>query len=198
MENVILADCDQNELDELIRSIRDENISIICNSAISNEVRKGYFSNIVRYFKYFSFPIKVLRNRKKYGVIIGWQQFYALIFCFWSNILHLKKLNKVIALNFTYKKKPGIIGLVYRWFMEKCICNDYIDYLCVLSTNYAKLIADEFNIPTNKIIVFPFGVDDAMTKYGNKEIQGYKIKDYALAIGRSNRDYDFLIDVWKD
>ena len=73
------------------------------------------------------------------------------------------------------------------------LCN----FLCIHipSEEYAKKVIKEFNIPKEKFIITPFGLDDTYNKY--KDLKA-EYKDYYLAIGRSNRDYDFLIEVWNN
>ncbi len=78
--------------------------------------------------------------------------------------------------------------------MTFCVRNKYIDYIYVLSTEYANKCAKEFDLPIEKFRVTPFGLDDTYEKYKDIKVE---YNDYTLAIGRSNRDYDFLIKVWK-
>ena len=60
------------------------------------------------------------------------------------------------------------------------------------------MASEDFNIPISKFIVAPFGIDDLMDKYGNMERpERAPQNDYVLSIGRSNRDYDFLVAVWE-
>lgn len=60
--------------------------------------------NVIRYLRYFTFPWKVFLHRKKYDCILGWQQFYAINFAFYCRLFQVRKTNKVVALNFTYKR----------------------------------------------------------------------------------------------
>ncbi len=196
--NVLLADCRPEELTTFVKAIHEEGIQLDCLSVISNGGRTGRFSNLNRYFKYFSTPWSAFIHRNEYNYIIGWQQFYALIFCFWCQLFHVKKKNRVIAVNYTYKKKAGFVGNIYEWFMKKCVCNDYIDYLHVPSNNYAESFSKDFGIPKEKFIVAPFGIDDKAEKYGKTAVpKEAPSAGYALAIGRSNRDYDYLIKVFE-
>lgn len=198
-KSLVMADCNEGELKAFIGAIKDAGIDAECYSLISNGGRQGRFSNLRRYLKYFIAPYEIYKKRNNYEWLIGWQQFYALNFGFWSRLFHAKKVNKVIAVNFTYKKKNGLIGALYRFYMKKCICNDYIDYFHVPSPQYAKMAAEDFNIPISKFIVAPFGIDDVMEKYGNMEKPNRAPEEgYVLSIGRSNRDYDFLVNVWRN
>ena len=197
-KNVILADCEESEIKDLIDGINKSfnKNQFICRSYIANGQRTGIFSQIKRYWKYFFVPLNVILNRKKYSIIIGWQQFYALIFCFWCSLFRIKKVNKVVAMNFTYKEKKGPIGKIYKYFMKKCLDIKYLDYLHVLSKEYAQIINKQFKYPIENIIVSHFGVEDIYEKW--KDIERPIEEKYFLAIGRSNRDYDFLIDSWNN
>ena len=106
-ENIIVCDCEAEEVESLCNAINQENQIFFVKSHIANWKRNGKISEIKRYLKYFGVAFKYFVNRRKYDVIIGWQQFYALIFCFYSSLLHTKKRNTIIALNFTYKEKSG-------------------------------------------------------------------------------------------
>ena len=197
-DNIILCDCVADEVSSLCEGLNGENGAFTVRSHISNWKRTGKFSELRRYGKYFAVGFRYFLTRKKYGVIVGWQQFYALIFSFFCGIFRVKKRNTVIALNFTYKEKKGKAAGIYRWFMRQCVTKGYMDYLHVLSQNYAKLISEEFDFPLEKILVFPFGVNDPYEEFSKLPYPAEAPKaGYALAIGRSNRDYDFLISAWE-
>lgn len=198
-ENIIFCDC---KIDEIL-SFRDgvERTSLFqwsIENKIANEKRTGKLSEMKRYFKYFNYAMHIFFNRKKYLRIIGWQQFYALIYCFYCSLFRVKKTNVVVALNFTYKEKKGVVGLVYRTFMKMCVNPKYLDYLHIPSYGAAKEINQFFDFPIERIIVAPFGVNDFFGEYLScKYPQKVKFKEYVLAIGRSNRDYKFLLDAWE-
>ena len=114
-------------------------------------------------------------------------------------MLHVKKRNKVVAVNVVYKEKSGLLRKVYRWFAGKCINPLYLDYIVVSSYSHAELINKEFNFPMDRIIAIPFGIKDDYGRFNNVECpKGMKKNEFILSIGRSNRDYDFLIDAWKE
>lgn len=200
-ENIVLADCDESEIASLLDGLNAaDGQPFSCVSRIANGTRTGWISELRRYAQYFLFPLEVFRNRGKYGVVLGWQQFYALIFCFYCQLFRVKKTCTVVALNFTYKPKgKGLVGRIYRAFMEKCLCTGYMDALHVLSAAYADQVAEEFGFPRERVIVSPFGVDDEYAQWKESEPPAKTNgAPYAMAIGRSNRDYDFLIRAWQD
>lgn len=197
--NIIIADCMADEILPFVETFRYKNRPFTIKSHIANWKRTGKFSEIKRYAKYFSVAFKYFWSRKKYNTVVGWQQFYALIFCFYSWLFGTKKVNTVIALNFTYKEKSGFAGKVYKWFMQKCVSTGYLDYLHVPSNDYADSFSKDFAFPRENIIVNTFGIVDNFSTLSKLPVpDGYEKDGYALAIGRSNRDYDFLISAWQD
>lgn len=199
--NVVLADCPAEELKSLLEGMNSvtSNNRYECISEVANGIRTGAISEAKRYLAYFSAAWHAYKKRDEYGIIVGWQQFYALIFCFYCNLFHAKKENKVVALNFTYKEKSGMAGKLYAWFMHKCVSNGYLDYIHVPSKDYADAISKDLRFPREKIIVTTFGIDDIYNQWKDSEPPaGYVRNGYAMSIGRSNRDFDLLIDTWKD
>ena len=74
-----------------------------------------------------------------------------------------------------------------------------MDYLHVLSQSYAEEISNSFNFPIEKILVIPFGINDPYEEFSKLERPSdAPEKGYVLSIGRSNRDYDFLVSGWKN
>lgn len=194
-DNIILADCEMQELDDFTKGLENSLLKKFkIKTNICNGGRNGW-KNILRYFIYVIFPLKFFLNRKKYEYIIGWQQFFALFFVFYCNIFHVKKQNIVIACNFTYKKKNNIVGKIYKKLMSYIIKSKYLDYIHVPSKDYAIKCSKEFDVPLKKFIVTYFGLPDLYNKWKEAKCE---YDNYFLSIGRSNRDYEFLIDIWKD
>lgn len=196
-KNVLLADCDAGEVSQFASQLFFRGERFEAKQHVANWKRTGKWSEFKRYFMYFFTAFRYFLRRRQLGVIAGWQQFYALIFCFFCELFSVKKSNVVIALNFTYKEKQGRIAKLYRWFMGKCVSEKYLDFLHVPSKEYAQYIYNEFGFPVKRIIVSTFGVKDRYEELNLLPVpEGYKKDQYALAIGRSNRDYDFLISAW--
>ena len=113
-------------------------------------------------------------------------------------MFRVKKTNRIVVLNYTYKEKKGILSRPYKWFMRKCTNTKYLDYIHVNSCEYADYVSREFNYPRERIVAVPFGVMDEYRRWAKVDRpEGFEDKEYFLSIGRSNRDYDFLIDSWK-
>lgn len=197
-KHVVLADCISNEVQPLADELTYRGHVFQIESYISNWKRTGILSELKRYATYFAVGFRCFLKRNEYGAIVGWQQFYALTFSFFCSLFRVKKTTTVVALNYTYKDKSGVAARIYRWFMKKCVNTEYMDYLHVLSDAYADLIAEQFQFPRERIIVTGFGVNDCYEEFSVLPAPDSFVKDgYALAIGRSNRDYDFLIRAWE-
>lgn len=192
-ENIIMADCVVHEHDEF-KSGLEEVIGekFVYYSCVCN--KHGGLNDIRRLLTYITYPLKFVFRRSQYKYIIGWQQFFALFYCFWSRIFHLKKCNTVVAVNFTYKRKNGVIGFLYKAVMRYCMCSKYLDYLHVPSQNYADSCSKEFGLKREKFIVAHFGIEDVYKSYTNSPVE---YKDYTFSIGRSNRDFDWLANFWR-
>lgn len=197
-EAIIIADCEKEELETLIDGLSKNGRQYVIKSHPANFGRRGAIGELKRYANYFGVAFQYFLRRNSYDEIICWQQFYALIFSFYCHLFHAKKKNKVVAFNFTYKEKKKFTRL-YRWFMGKCLSGPYVDYIHVPSNEYAEIISREFRFPLEKIVVATFGIDDSYEKYRTLDApEGYTKNGYILALGRSNRDFDFLIRAWRD
>lgn len=197
-ENIVLADCDYAEIKSFVEAMQFHDKPFVSKNHISNFKRTGKLSELRRYAIYFCVGFRYFLSRKKYDAIFGWQQFYALILCFFCSIFHVKKSNTVAALNFTYKEKKGKFSKIYRWFMSRCLDKKYLDYIHVPSFEYADSVCSEFDFPRDRVIVTTFGINDDYEKLSKLQPPtGFEKDSYALAIGRSNRDYDFLIKAWE-
>lgn len=198
--NIVIADGPAEEMEPFINEInKSKQDGFILKIHRADWQRINKWSETRRYFKYFAVPFEYFFRRKKYSVIVGWQQFYALIYCFYCSLFHVRKQNTVVAWNYTYKKKKGKFEKIYQWFMAKCMDPEYLDYIHVPSIENAELVSREFSFPRDRIIVTPFGVKDEYEKYHSCRCpEGVKADGYFLAIGRSNRDYDFLIRAWHE
>lgn len=197
--NIVIADCTENEIRSFKDALNGKENTFESRSHIANWKRKSVFTELRRYLKYFLIAFLYFIKRKQYRIIMGWQQFYALIFCFFCTVFSVKKQTIVVALNFTYKEKRGKFAKIYRWFMGKCVSEKYLDYLHVPSEEYAEYVSKEFSFPRDRIIVAGFGVIDRFDELSVLAApNGYEKDAYALAIGRSNRDYDFLIRAWNN
>ncbi|MCM1332074.1 MAG: hypothetical protein NC248_05635 [Bacteroides sp.] len=194
-KNIILIDCKPDEILSLKKGCEEEsglNYEIV--SAVSNLYHGSTIKRLLRYFSYFSFPFSIFLKRKKISTLIGWQQFHAINFAFYCALFHVSTFPQIVVVNFTYKDKKGLIGRIYKKYFSYVLESGYINKIHVPSHNYANKIRGTFKIPEKtNFIVTPFGIPDNHDKWSNLKCD---ISDFALSLGRSNRDFDFLVDVW--
>lgn len=159
---------------------------------VSNQYRMGKIENFKRYLRYFSYSFKIFRERRRYGIIIGWQQFYGIIIGFFSRLFHVRKLNPLYVMTFIYKPKKGLTGKLYHSFIRFSINSKYIDKIICFSSTEPDYYSKLFNINNDKFVYVPLGEDLDIRNINAKKRHGI------VSLGLSNRDYDFLIKVFKD
>ena len=96
--------------------------------------------------------------------------------------------------NLIYKPKKGLIGKVYFAFMKFVVKSEYIDVFVCSADTHCDYCAEIFQEPRERFVFLPFGVND-FTKLVNRT--NPPENNYILALGRSNRDWDFLIDSFR-
>lgn len=185
-KNVILADNSREEMASYALGLEDATGEpwevLVCRA---NGGRRGKWGNLLRYGKYFLFSFHIFRQRRRYGAIVGWQAFYGLIFALWCRVFRVKKENFLVVKNLTYREKRGLVGWIYYRFMRFIVKSGYVDLFTCCSQSHCGYCAEIFEQPMEKFCFVPFGVEDV-----RKETEK---GDYILSIGRSNRDWDFLI-----
>ena len=190
--NIALFDSTAKKAEDFIRGLEAATGSHWEAKVLTaNQGRKSRFANLIRYLKYFYFPFWIFLHRGKYGCIVGWQAFYGLLFAFYSKVFRVKKRNGLLIKNFIYKPKKGWIGKVYHSFMRYVVKSEYVDVFVCSSEKYCEYCARMFDEPRERFVFLPFGVND-YTKI--LDMSKPASNDYILALGRSNRDWDFLID----
>lgn len=187
MKKLLLVDFYPDEKWTFGQLLKKELADVEVRVCESNQARRNIFVKGMRFFKYFLFPLKILFIRRKYDLIIGWQQFYALNLVFWLRLIHAPKTAKIVVMTFIYKPKAGFLGWIYRLYM-KFICDSiYIDKFIVFSREEVSFYSKELGIKSDKLQFLPYGED-----FFHNESDCQK-GDYVFCAGRSNRDYDFLI-----
>lgn len=145
--------------------------------------------------KFFLFPLRVLFHRNELGTILSYQQFYGLIFAFYCDLLHLKKKNRLIVTTFIYHPKQGLKGRLYRWFIRRAVCSEALDKIICFSSTEPAYYAQLLDAPPEKFAYVPFGIGD-LGRYS--EAVPPPEQRFVLSVGKSNRDYDFLVDALRD
>ena len=194
--NVVLFDSDAREARDFLEGLRAETQaewrSLYCRANLG---KRHALSNAARYIKYFVFPLGVFLRRRSYGTVIGWQAFYGLLFAFYCQVFHVRKVNRVLIKNFIYKPKKGALGAVYERFMRYIATGAYADVYICASKAYSARCADTFGGDPARFVPLLFGVNDYARQFADCPPP---TDDYILSLGRSNRDWAFLIDCLKE
>lgn len=196
-KNIIITDNSIKDMYEFKKGIKEtSNLDFEVYAMNANKGRKNKFINLLRYIKYFYFPFKIFLRRKDVEKIVAWQQFYGLIYAFYCRFFNVKKSNFLFINVFIYREKKGIIGKIYYKFMKYIVTSKYIDVMSTTSSKECSLYSKIFGISENKFVFTPFGVNSIEEDVEN--IDTDKDNKFVLSLGRSNRDYDFLIDALRD
>lgn len=156
----------------------------------TNQYHGGKIAAMVRFFWYFFFPLQMVMKRTKWNRIIAWQQFYGINFAFWCRLFHLKKKNNLTVMTFIYKRKAGLKGKLYHKYMSFAVRSKYIDRFICFSKEESLYYPKVFGVDKSKFVYIPVGIAPLSDIETSDE-------GYIFATGRSNRDYDFLLNVLK-
>ena len=192
-DNIVLIDSNQEEGKDFCKALFDiTELEWKVLDYKSNGSRTNKIDNLERYLKYFIFPFRIFLHRKRIKNIIAWQQFYGLIFAFYCRLFHVKKVNSLTAMTFIYKKKKGVIGIIYHKFIKYIVTSEYIDIFTCTADKERELYSTLFNVDIEKFVFVPWGgVLDHSKDVDEDELRK---QDYLFAPGRSNRDWEFLIN----
>ena len=189
--NVILTDFHPSSRWGLIDALKKktgEEWVVECKR--TNNLHRGRLANLLRLLYYFVFPLQVLLRRKKYGRVVAWQQFFGLNLAFFSRLFHLNKVNDLYIITFIYKKNKGVLGSIYHKYMNYIVTSKYVDRFICFSKNEVDYYSSIFKVDKNKF---------AFVHLGGATHDNVDVGDdgYVFATGRSNRDYDFLVNLFK-
>lgn len=194
--NVILSDREARACETFRRGLEEgsgEKWAVW--ACVSNKGRsRGY--NVVRYFKYLFFPLLAYWRRGRYGTVFAWQAFYAVGFDFYARLLGGKVGNRVVGRNLVYRAKGGVLGRIYlKWL--KYALGRRGEFL-VSASVYGGTLSEALGLPAERFTYIPFGKEDFTetdeAKGARRENADWAAGSYLLALGRSNRDYDWLVE----
>lgn len=192
-KNVILSDMPLDKNWEFRQGLENKTKESWCiKNCVSNQGRSFWY-NVYRYWVYFYFPFIIFLNRNKYDKIVSWQSFHGVLFAFYCNLFKVKKTNYVLIKNFTYKPKGnGLLGRIYYKWMRSIVKSPYIDKFVCTSQTFCDYCAEQFDEPIERFVYLPFGVEDFTKQFTREELNN--TEDFILSLGRSNRDWDWLIE----
>lgn len=195
MGNVILIDFEPSSrwnFKELLEETTGESWEV--KKEVSNIIQGGRIQTLKRYLKYFSFPFSVFSERKRYKKVLAWQQFFGILFAFYYRLFHVSGGPDLYVMTFIYKEKSGFVGKIYRCFIRYSLGAKCLKKLFVFSPSECDYYSKLLNVDISLFVSIDLGVEDYCKDY-RFDLNSEK---YYLSVGRSNRDYRYLIDNWND
>lgn len=186
-QNIVLVDSDitdEWEYPHVLKKVTGEKWFVKSKNTCKYRSGRG---KILKYFWFFIFPLTIVINRHKYAKIIAWQQFFGLNIAFFMRLFRLKKANDLTVMTFIYKRKNGITGSLYHKYIHFIVTSGYIDRFICFAKEECNYYSSLFGVEKSKFVFEPLGVAKK-NRYATSD------KGYIFATGRSNRNYDFLVN----
>lgn len=187
--NLLVVDSSADEEWSFYKGLNLNNEWILKNY-VCNGTQKSKFKELKRYLTYYKVGKKLFKNNDKYSKVVAWQQFFGIFMCYFLSKKKKKSNCEIIILNFIFKEKKGFIGKKYKNFVFTALKCKNIKKIVVLSSSEIEYYSKVFNLPKDMFVFIPIGVDR------NPKFES-TTGDYFLSAGRSNRDYDFLVESFK-
>lgn len=189
---LLIADCDEKEIFDFKRALVEKTEFTWESKVCPSNQERTFISNLKRLFSYLSVGFSLFLKRKNFKIIICWQQFFGIFYSFFCNLFFIKNSRKVVVMTFIYREKAGLIGFLYRKFINFSLKNDNILFLTTSSKNEGDKYSSLFNVDIKKFKFLQWSRDES--PYFNQIEKG----NYLVSIGRSNRDFDFIEESLKN
>lgn len=192
-KNVLLIDSDHEEARDFVKGLEDETQENWEVALYENNKIYG----IKRYLKFFSIGWKTIKKRKEYEgkTVLCWQQFYGIAIAFFCRLFRIKPSFDLVIMTFIYKPKHGIIGKIFYRFVKYAISSECVNKIICTSRSEMEFYSNTFGLPKERFKFVKWGVVDYSKRIAENKI--LKEKKYYFSTGRSNRDYEFLINTFK-
>lgn len=187
-ENILLIDSNYAEAEGFVRGLEEATASPWEVELYPNNTTYG----LRRYLKFFTVALHVLLHPKRYAgkTLLCWQQFYGIAIAFFCRLFHLKKRFRLVVMTFIYKPKAGAAGRLFEAFVRYAVTSPFIDRILLTTTSELPRCAARFGLPPSKFGFAHCGcLPHDPAAYDDPALRQ---EGYYFAVGRSNRDYDFL------
>ena len=154
----------------------------------------GGLAKVTRYVKYFLLPVQLFFRRNRYSDILSRDQFFGLVLAFYCRLFHVKKAPDIYVMTFIYKRKKGVIGKIYQWFVKKAVTSRYIKHIFVFGKSEIQYYSELFHVPEEMFTAEILGIKDSGMEFPLKEKNPAPV--FYASAGRSNRDYGFFRAQW--
>lgn len=186
--NIILADFPVDQDWQFVKTLKEETGKAFDLKWVDG---RASVSRLMRVLKYIFFPIGTFFKRNKYQCIITWQQFFGIMIAFYCRLFSVAKGPRIFVMTFIYRPKKGLIGKIYERWVKYAVNSKYVDKVIVYSSHEVVYYHKTLDIDLNKIQFMHLSIPLAPSLEEDLQLQS---ENYIFAPGKSNRDYDFLVD----
>lgn len=136
---------------------------------------------------YVTMALRLICHHRRMIHLVCWQQFFGLIYASLCHLFNLHKRTHLVVMGFIYRPKQGLVGRIYRWWVKNTLNSGYIDHALVYSQHEVEHYARLLGVSASLFRFVPLGIE-------SENVEGSSDQGYWFSTGKSNRDYDFLID----
>lgn len=141
---------------------------------------------------YFTPLIFMLKHPKAHNVI-AWQQFFGVLAAFFNRYIFHRRNLSITIMTFIYKPKSGLTGKWFYKMVNSAISSKYVKNIIVFAQNEVEHYEKIFPKAKGKFHFIKLGIPIDTADYLDNNLAS---QNYFFATGVSNRDYDFLIEVF--
>lgn len=149
-------------------------------------------AKIKRVLSFYTTPLAFLLKHRKARNIIAWQQFFGILTAFFNRYLFRRKLS-ITIMTFIYKPKQGFAGKLFYKMINSAISSKYVKDIIVFAESEVDYYEQIFPKAKGKFHFVKLGIPVDTADYTDKALAK---EGYFFSTGVSNRDYDFIIEVF--
>lgn len=149
-------------------------------------------AKIRRVLGFYLTPLKFLLRHPKAKNVVAWQQFFGILTAFYNRYLFHRRLS-ITIMTFIYRPKSGIAGKIFYRLVNSAISSKCVKRIIVFAENEVEHYEKLFPKAKGKFHFVRLGIPVDDNDYRDDSLAS---QDYYFATGVSNRDYDFIIDVF--
>lgn len=143
----------------------------------------------------FWFTFKFSFKSRHIGHVLAWQQMYGILPAFFNRYIFRRGNLNISIMTFIYKPKNGVVGKLYHWLVNSAISSKNVSNIFVYSQSEVQHYATIFPKAKEKFHFVKFGLPVSHADYTDTDLRNEK---YFFSTGFSNRDYEFLINVFNN
>lgn len=141
----------------------------------------------------YLFTFKFMCSHRRASEVLAWQQMFGILPAFYNRYIFHRKRLRINIMTFIYKPKKGIAGKLYHWLVSSAVSSRNVDNIFVFAESEVEHYSGIFPKAKEKFHFVRLGIPIDDTDYTDVTL---KNEEYFFATGASNRDYDFLINVF--